>query len=226
MRLIRAVAEGEADGSINRLARRLEIPPSTCFRIIKTLEAGKWVRRRPGDAGYELAAGLTGLADPSGAARRMLLRCEPPLRQLAANTELTVKLSMRVGDRYVEQIDDLAGLSRTNPAMAFVLAMIMFSLAGIPPLAGFFAKFYVFYAAVNAGLAPLAVIGLVLSVIGAFYYLRIVKIIFFDEPKVEFAPMTFAAKTVLTIAGGFTILYVLYPAPLGVAASAAAQSLF
>ena len=135
-------------------------------------------------------------------------------------------LSMRVGDRYVEEIDDLAGLSRTNPAMAFVLAMIMFSLAGIPPLAGFFAKFYVFYAAVNAGLAPLAVIGLVLSVIGAFYYLRIVKIIFFDEPKVEFAPMTFAAKTVLTIAGGFTILYVLYPAPLGVAASAAAQSLF
>ncbi|MFL1874592.1 NADH-quinone oxidoreductase subunit NuoN [Hansschlegelia beijingensis] len=135
-------------------------------------------------------------------------------------------LSMRVGDRYVEEIDDLAGLSRTNPAMAFVLAMIMFSLAGIPPLAGFFAKFYVFYAAVNAGLAPLAVIGLVLSVIGAFYYLRIVKIIYLDEPKVEFAPMTFAAKTVLTIAGGFTILYFLYPAPLGVAASAAAQSLF
>jgi NADH-quinone oxidoreductase subunit N len=135
-------------------------------------------------------------------------------------------LSMRIGDRYVESIDDLAGLSRTKPAMAFVLTMIMFSLAGIPPLAGFFAKFYVFYAAVNAGLMSLAVVGFVLSVIGAFYYLRIVKIIYFDEPTVEFAPMTLPAKAVLTIAGGFTILYFVYPAPLTVAAAAAAQSLF
>ena len=135
-------------------------------------------------------------------------------------------LSMRVGDRYVESIDDLAGLSRTKPAMAFVLSMILFSLAGIPPLAGFFAKFYVFYAAVNAGLYPLAVIGFVLSAVGAFYYLRIVKIIYFDEPTVEFAPMTAAAKLVLTIAGGFTLLYFIYPAPLTSAAQAAAASLF
>ena len=135
-------------------------------------------------------------------------------------------LSMRVGDRYVERIEDLSGLSRTRPAMAFVLAMILFSLAGIPPLAGFFAKFYVFYAAVNAGLYPLAIIGFALSVIGAFYYLRIVKMIYFDEPQVEFAPMTPAAASVLTIAGGFTLLYFLYPAPLTTAAAAAAQSLF
>ncbi|WP_020178860.1 NADH-quinone oxidoreductase subunit NuoN [Methylopila sp. M107] len=135
-------------------------------------------------------------------------------------------LSMRIGDRYVEGIDDLAGLSRTKPAMAFVLAMILFSLAGIPPLAGFFAKFYVFFAAVNAGLYPLAVIGFVLSVVGAFYYLRIVKIIYFDEPTVEFAPMTGAAKLVLTVAGGFTLLYFIYPAPLTAAAASAAQALF
>ena len=135
-------------------------------------------------------------------------------------------LSMRVGERYVESIDDLAGLSKTKPAMAFVLSMLMFSLAGIPPLAGFFAKFYVFYAAVNAGLFALAVIGFVLSVIGAFYYLRIVKIIYFDEPTVEFAPMTGAAKVVLTLAGGFTLLYFIYPAPLTAAAATAAQSLF
>ncbi|HEY0290952.1 MAG TPA: NADH-quinone oxidoreductase subunit NuoN, partial [Hansschlegelia sp.] len=135
-------------------------------------------------------------------------------------------LSMRIGDAYVESIDDLSGLSRTNPAMAFVLAMILFSLAGIPPLAGFFAKFYVFYAAVNAGLAPLAVIGLVLSVIGAFYYLRIVKIIYFDEPRVAFAPMTAVATAVLTVAGGFTMLFFVYPAPLTAAAATAAQSLF
>ena len=135
-------------------------------------------------------------------------------------------LSMRVGERYVENVSDLAGLSRTKPAMAFVLAMILFSLAGIPPLAGFFAKFYVFYAAVNAGLYPLAIAGFVLSVVGAFYYLRLVKIIYFDEPTVEFAPMTLAAKAVLTIAGGFTLLYFVYPAPLTAAAGAAAQSLF
>jgi len=136
-------------------------------------------------------------------------------------------LSMRVKDgSYVESISDLAGLSRTKPAMAFVLAMILFSLAGIPPLAGFFAKFYVFYAAVNAGLYPLAVAGFVLSVVGAFYYLRIVKIIYFDEPTVAFEPMSFGAKAVLTLAGGFTLLYFVYPGPLTAAAGAAAQSLF
>ena len=82
----------------------------------------------------------------------------------------------------VEDIGDLAGLSRTNPVMAFMLAMILFSLAGIPPLAGFFAKFYVFLAAIEAGLYVLAVIGVLASVVGAYYYLRIVKIMYFDEP--------------------------------------------
>src|ERR1700760_320621 len=82
-------------------------------------------------------------------------------------------LSMRRNGEYVETIEDLAGLSRTNPQMAFFLATMMFSLAGIPPLAGFFAKFYVFSAAVNAGLYPLAVIGVLLSTVGAYYYLRI-----------------------------------------------------
>ena len=74
------------------------------------------------------------------------------------------------------------GLARTNPAMAFFLAMLLFSLAGIPPLAGFFAKFYVFLAAIKAGLYALAVIGVLASVVGAYYYLLIVKIMYFDEP--------------------------------------------
>ena len=82
----------------------------------------------------------------------------------------------------VEEIGDLAGLARTNPAMAFFLAMLLFSLAGIPPLAGFFAKFYVFLAAIKAGLFTLAVIGVLASVVGAYYYLAIVKIMYFDEP--------------------------------------------
>ena len=91
-------------------------------------------------------------------------------------------LSMRRRDGAVEEIDDLAGLARNNSVMAFILAMLMFSLAGIPPLAGFFAKFYVFLAAIKAELYPLAVIGVLASVIGAYYYLRIVKIMYFDEP--------------------------------------------
>ncbi len=91
-------------------------------------------------------------------------------------------LSMRRDGRMVEEIGDLAGLARTKPAMAFFLAMLLFSLAGIPPLAGFFAKFYVFLAAIKAGLFTLAVIGVLASVVGAYYYLTIVKIMYFDEP--------------------------------------------
>ncbi|MGI9415461.1 MAG: NADH-quinone oxidoreductase subunit NuoN, partial [Hyphomicrobiales bacterium] len=91
-------------------------------------------------------------------------------------------LAMRRRTGTVETIADLAGLARNNPMMAFVLAMLMFSLAGIPPLAGFFAKFYVFLAAIQAGLYALAVIGVLASVVGAYYYVRIVKIMYFDEP--------------------------------------------
>ena len=91
-------------------------------------------------------------------------------------------LSMRRNGRAVETMADLAGLARTNPTMAFFLAAMMFSLAGIPPLAGFFAKFYVFAAAIKAGLYGLAVIGVLASAVGAYYYLRIVKLMYFDEP--------------------------------------------
>jgi NADH-quinone oxidoreductase subunit N len=89
-------------------------------------------------------------------------------------------LSMEREGRPVVQISDLAGLHKTRPGAALALAALMFSLTGIPPLAGFFAKYYVFVAAVEAGLAPLAVAGAVASVIGAFYYLRIVKIMYVD----------------------------------------------
>src|SRR6516162_7476702 len=92
-----------------------------------------------------------------------------------------VILSMRRTTGMVESIDQLAGLARTQPTMAFFLAMLLFSMAGVPPLAGFFAKFYVFLAAIKAGLYVLAVIGVVTSVIGAYYYLSIVKIMYFDE---------------------------------------------
>jgi NADH-quinone oxidoreductase subunit N len=135
-------------------------------------------------------------------------------------------LAMRRGGRMVEDIDALSGLSRTNPAMAFLLAMLLFSLAGIPPLAGFFAKFYVFLAAIHAGLYALAVIGVLLSVVGAYYYLRIVKIMYFDAPAERFEPMPLTLAAALGLSGIFVLVYSVYPAPLVEAAGLAAKSLF
>ena len=135
-------------------------------------------------------------------------------------------LAMRRGGRMVEDIDALSGLSRTNPMMAFMLAMLLFSLAGIPPLAGFFAKFYVFLAAIHVGLYALAVIGVLLSVVGAYYYLRIVKLMYFDAPAERFEPMQPSLAAVLGVSGGFILLYFVYPAPLVAFAGIAAKSLF
>jgi NADH-quinone oxidoreductase subunit N len=135
-------------------------------------------------------------------------------------------LAMRRGGRMVESIESLSGLSRTQPAMAFLLAMLLFSLAGIPPLAGFFAKFYVFLAAIHAGLYALAVIGVLLSVVGAYYYLRIVKIMYFDAPAERFEPMPATLATVLGISGIVVLFYFVYPAPLVEMSGYAAKSLF
>jgi len=135
-------------------------------------------------------------------------------------------LSMRRSEGMVEGIDELAGLSRNQPMVAFLLAMLMFSMAGIPPLAGFFAKFYVFAAAVNAGLAWLAVVGVVTSVIGAYYYLRIVKLMYFDEPADAFQPLQRGAGLVLGLTGAFTLLFFIAPGPLVGAADIAARTLF
>jgi NADH-quinone oxidoreductase subunit N len=137
-----------------------------------------------------------------------------------------VVLSLRRADGMVEDISELAGLARTHPGMAFFLAMLMFSLAGIPPLAGFFAKFYVFLAAVQGGLYTLAVIGVLASVVSAYYYLAIVKIMYFDEPAPGFQPMPGELKAVLGVTGLFNILFFAYPGPLIAAATAAAKSLF
>ncbi|WP_024575301.1 MULTISPECIES: NADH-quinone oxidoreductase subunit NuoN [unclassified Afipia] len=135
-------------------------------------------------------------------------------------------LAMKRNGRAVETISDFAGLSRTNPMLAFFFAMLLFSLAGIPPLAGFFAKFYVFLAAIKAGLFTLAVIGVVTSVVGAFYYLTIVKVMYFDEPKEGMEPMRIELRVVLAVAGIFNLLFFVYPAPLVNAATVAAKSLF
>jgi NADH-quinone oxidoreductase subunit N len=135
-------------------------------------------------------------------------------------------LCMRRGSGMVEEIDELAGLAETDLGLATVFALLLFSLAGIPPLAGFFAKFYVFTAAVKEGLWPLAVFGVLASVVGAYYYLRIVKVMFFDAPKEPFLRVPAKAGLVLALAGVFVLLYVIWPAPLVDGAGAAAATLF
>ncbi|HMT13558.1 MAG TPA: NADH-quinone oxidoreductase subunit NuoN [Aestuariivirga sp.] len=135
-------------------------------------------------------------------------------------------LAMRRDGKYVENIADLAGLGRTNKGLAFVFAMLMFSLAGIPVLAGFFGKLFVFLAAIKAGLITLAVIGVIASVVSAFYYLRIVKIIYFDEPQAAFDTMDAEVKLVAYASGAFALLFALFASPLTQLSSVAAQSLF
>jgi NADH-quinone oxidoreductase subunit N len=135
-------------------------------------------------------------------------------------------LSMRRDGTDVENISDLAGLSRTHPTLAFLFAMLLFSLAGIPPLAGFFAKFYVFLAAINAHLFTLAVLGVLCSVVGAYYYLLIIKVIYFDDPAPAFEPMRGEFRLVLGVSSVVVLLFFVYPAPLVNAAAVAAKSLF
>ncbi len=137
-----------------------------------------------------------------------------------------VILAMRRDGRLVEEIGDLAGLSKTHPMMALALMIFMFSMAGIPPLAGFFGKWYVFMAAVDAGLFGLAVIGILTSVIGAFYYLRIIKIMYFDEAT---QPLDDAVsrdlRVILYGSAVVTVLFVLFISPVYDAAKVAAISL-
>ena len=137
-----------------------------------------------------------------------------------------VILTMKRNGQAVEQISDFAGLSRTNPLLAFFFMMLLFSLAGVPPLAGFFAKWYVFVAAINAHLFTLAVVGVLSSVIGAFYYLTIVKVMYFDEPLPALDPMRIELSGVLAVAGLFNIFFFVYPGPLVSVATVAAKSLF
>jgi len=138
-------------------------------------------------------------------------------------------LQMRTADGvHVEDIQSLSGLSRRQPALAAALAIFMFSLAGIPPLLGFWAKFVVFDAAVAAGLMPLAAIGIAASTIGAFYYLKIVKIMYFDEPAEAYHPVTSYVESgviALTAVAVSPIGYLAIPM-LGAATAVAAKALF
>jgi NADH-quinone oxidoreductase subunit N len=138
-----------------------------------------------------------------------------------------VILCMRRSGRMVEGISDLAGLSRSQPGLALAMGIFMFALSGIPPTAGFFAKLYVFLAAIDAGLAGLAVIGVVTSVVSAFYYLRIVKVMYFDEPVADLdRPISAELKGLVFVTAVVTLFFFILPGPIMGAAEAAASALF
>ncbi len=149
----------------------------------------------------------------------------------AVNTlgAFAVILCLRRDGNEVEKIQDVAGLSRSHPALALAMAVFMFSLAGVPPMAGFFGKYFVFLSAVKAGMLPLAVIGVLASVVAAFYYLRVVKAMYFDEAAADAKAIDGVPEKSLrfgvAVAACAALLLVAAPAPLLDRALAAAQSL-
>ena len=137
-----------------------------------------------------------------------------------------VLIAMRRRGRPLEQIADLSGLGSTDPGLALIMTILMFSMAGIPPFSGFFGKLYVFRPAVESGFWTLAVVGVLTSVVGAFYYLRIIKVMYFDRAEPAFDPRA----TSLTFVGGVgalvTTFFFVIPAPVIGAAQSAARLLF
>ena len=139
----------------------------------------------------------------------------------------SIILLMRRDGTPVEKISDLAGLSSTHPMLAAGLMVIMFSMAGIPPLAGFFGKWYVFLAAVNAGLIPLAVIGVLTSVIGAFYYLRIIRLMYFQDTEQPLdQDLALQNKAVLSACLVLIVFFVFLIGPVREQASAAVDAVY
>ena len=160
-----------------------------------------------GHVGYALVGLTAGTADGfRGVAAYMAIYLFMTLGTFS------IVLVMRRQGRMVEEISDLAGLSRSRPVLAFVMGAMMFSLAGIPPLAGFIGKLFVFRAAVDAGFIVLAVVGVASSVVSAFYYLRVVKVMYFDEPAEALDRGVSPGLTVtLGVSFAFTMLYFIWP---------------
>ncbi len=137
-------------------------------------------------------------------------------------------LLMRRRGGMTETIDDLAGLSKTNPGLSLIITILFFSLAGVPPMAGFFGKLYVFQAAIEAGMVWLAVAGAVLSVVAAYYYLRIIWIMWFNEPAPVFEREQGSRLGIMAFVSAILILPVLplFLGPVRLAAERAAAALF
>tara|TARA_Y100000817_G_scaffold282764_1_gene248262 strand:- start:330 stop:731 length:402 start_codon:yes stop_codon:yes gene_type:complete len=119
---------------------------------------------------------------------------------------------IKKNDLYYENIEDLSGLSKSHPILSICFLIMLFSLAGIPPLAGFFGKFYIFLAVIEQKMYFLAIVGLIATVISAFYYLRIIKVIYFDEEKEKYdTEQHFGLKVSLAITTFITLLFFIFP---------------
>ena len=122
---------------------------------------------------------------------------------------------MKRENNFYEIINDLSGLSKNHPVLALGFLIILFSLAGIPPLAGFFAKFYIFMAVIESKMYALAIIGLITTVVSAFYYLRIIKIIYFDKPNKPFDEIyDWGLKSSINLSSILILIYFIYPSIL------------
>lgn len=138
-----------------------------------------------------------------------------------------VILSMRREGMAKENINALRGLSKTHPVMAYAMAALMFSMAGIPPMAGFFGKLMIFQAAVAGGFYILAIIGVLTSVVAAYYYLKIIKIMFFDEATDPFdSGLPFVRRAILAISVGFVLLFIFSPSLILSTTEGASSALF
>jgi NADH-quinone oxidoreductase subunit N len=139
-----------------------------------------------------------------------------------------VVLMMKQRDRMVEQISDLSGLGDRQPMLALAMTIMMFSMAGIPPLAGFFGKLFIFQAAIGAGLYTLAILGVLASVIAAYYYLRIIKVMYFETAADDTIDKAEDGRlnALLLVSSLLIVLFIVFPGPLLTSAAEAAQSLF
>ena len=174
-----------------------------------------------GNMGYALIGLVAGSAAGVGAVVLYLL-----IYMVMSAGVFAVVMCMRRQGMAVYKISDLAGLSKTAPALAYSLAILMFSMSGIPPAAGFFGKLVVFNAAVAEGYFVLATIGVLSSVVAAYYYLRVIKVMFFEEPEDEFdKDIPFARRSVLAISVLFVLGFIIKPS-IFIAGSMQAASVF
>ena len=124
----------------------------------------------------------------------------------------SILLSLKSDNIYIEKISNMSGLSKSNPIISFVLAIMMFSMAAVPPFAGFFAKFYIFIAAIESNLFFLALVGVLSSVVAAFYYIRIVKVMYFDQLTNNFElTLNYRVKLIILLSSAFISLFIIKP---------------
>ncbi len=175
-----------------------------------------------GNMGYVLIGVLAGTSQGVGAVMVFLL-----IYLITTAGAFSIILSMRRNGLAVDGINDLAGLSKNRPVLAYSMAVLMFSMSGIPPLAGFFGKLFIFQAAIESQLYVLAVLGVIASVVAAFYYLRIIKVMFFDEPLDVFDDDNDLGKRLVLIVSILLIIaFIFAPAVVLDVANGAASSLF